>query len=284
MLFHLKMYRLKKTFFPILILFFTVHALSAQCFNKNTVFQPGEKVIYQAFYNWGIVWVDAGWVMFSVKDTVYEGKDVYFLDSYGRSQPSYDWFFKVRDRYQCYLDKNTLQPLWFHRQNYEGGFEVDYKYIFDHKNNIAYTYTENSDRPYQEETVKFPECTYDVLSLIYFARNIEFSGFNIDDSVPVVSIIDREIYNLYIRYKGRDTIKLNDGSKYSCLMFSALLVEGTIFKGGEDLYVWVTDDKNRVPVKVEAKILIGSVKAYLNKAEGLRYPMDAYIKKKNHEK
>ncbi len=276
--------QLHKKHISIFILGFIFFQLAfTQCFKKNTTFKAGESILYHAYYNWGVVWVDAGWVVFNVSDTVYDGKNVYHLDSYGRSHSSYDWFFKVRDHYWCFLDKNTLKPLWFHRENYEGGFEADYKYIFDHKQNVAYAYTENSDRPYKEETVKFPECTYDVLSLIYFARNIDFSKLEINDSVPVTSIIDREIFDLYIRFKGHDTIKLSNGDQYRCLMFSALLVEGTIFKGGEDLLVWVTDDNNKIPVKVEARILVGSVKAYLHTANGLRYPMDALIKTERNE-
>ena len=254
-----------------------------QCFKENTTFQSGESIKYLAYYNWGVVWVDAGWVMFNVKDTVYQGKDVYYFDSYGRSHSTYDWFFKVRDRYQCYLDKKLLRPVWYHRQNHEGSFKADYKYIFNYQNNTVHTFTENSDRPYEELDVRFSECTYDVLSLVYFARNIDYTKLEIGDSVPVTAFIDREIFNLYIRYRGKETIKLKNGTSYNCLVFSALLVEGTIFKGGEDLLVWVTDDKNKIPVKVEAKILIGSVKAYLEEANGLRYPLEAIIKTKNNE-
>jgi len=93
--------------------------------------------------------------------------------------------------------------------------------------------------------------------------------------VPVRVIIDRKDYNLYVRYLGRETIKNRDGEKYRCLKFSALLVSGTIFKGGEDLEVWVSDDDNRIPIMVKAKILVGSVKAYLTKWQGLKCPLSA---------
>jgi len=69
---------------------------------------------------------------------------------------------------------------------------------------------------------------------------------------------------------GKVVLKTKDGNKYNCIKFSALLIEGTIFKGGEDLFVWVTDDENRIPVMIEAKIIVGSVKALLSGTEGLR--------------
>ena len=86
-----------------------------------------------------------------------------------------------------------------------------------------------------------------------------------------------EIHDIYIRYLGKERIKNRDGRKFDCLKFKPLLVEGTIFESGEDMTVWVTDDQNRVPIIVEAKILIGSVKAVFVDAKGLRSPMTAEV-------
>ena len=178
----------------------------------------------------------------------------------------------MRDHYQCYLDKETLRPLWFHRENYEGGFEVDNKYFYNYQENQVYTYTQNTDQPFIKDTVQIDPCTFDLLSIIYYARNLDFTGLKTGDSIPVTTIIDNEIYHLYIRYLGKETITSRSGEKYRCIKFSALLVEGTIFKEGEDLFAWVSDDKNRIPILVDAKILVGSVKAYLAKTKGLRNP------------
>ena len=94
-------------------------------------------------------------------------------------------------------------------------------------------------------------------------------------------IIDGKIYPLYIRYLGKENIRTHDGKQqYKCIKFSVLLVEGTIFKGGEDMNIWVTDDENKIPVLVESKILVGSVKAYLNTTQGLRNPTTAKINSK----
>jgi hypothetical protein len=242
-----------------------------QCYRTNTTYQGGEEISYEVYYNWGFIWLNAGFVKFRVADTVYKGIESYFFDSFGSSHKSYDWLFKVRDYYKSYIDKDSLKPLYFHRKNYEGGFEVDNKYTFNWEENLVYSSTWNSKKNRTLDTVNIPDCTYDLLSLIYYTRNLDFSDLEIGEKVPVVSIIDNEIFYLYIRYLGKEKIKHRDGKTYSCFKFSALLVEGTIFKGGEDMFVWVTDDKNRVPVLVEAKILIGSVKAYLKSAKGLKH-------------
>ena len=118
---------------------------------------------------------------------------------------------------------------------------------------------------------------YDVISGVYQIRNLDFDKYEINDTIPVRMIIDNEIFDLYIRYLGKEVLKTHDKRKFRTIKFSALLIEGTIFKGGEDLYVWVTDDLNRIPVLVEAKILIGSVKAALSGTDNLKFPLDSEI-------
>ncbi len=250
----------------------------SQCFEGNFAFNAGEVIGYEVYYNWGFIWLNAGYVDFSVKSGKYNNRDIYYLSGTGTTYKSYDWIFKVRDHYQSYLDKETLRPLWFHRENYEGGFETDNKYIFNQRDNLVYSFTQNSERPFQKDTLKIPPCTFDLLSMIYYTRNIDFSNLQVGDSVPIISIIDNEIYNLYIRFLGRETIEAKSGEKYRCIKFSALLVEGTIFKGGEDLLVWVSDDRNRIPILVDAKILVGSVKAYVNTMQGVRNPVKSLVK------
>lgn len=261
-------------YFFLVILFSLLSAGAiSQCFDSNFAFQENERIEYEVYYNWGFIWLNAGYVDFKVKPGSYIGRSVYHFDAWGSSHKSYDWIFKVRDRYQSYLDRETLRPLWFLRENYEGGFEVNNRYIFDQYNNKVYSYTQNSDRPFKKDTVSITSCTFDILSVVYYCRNLDFSHMAPGDSVPLSSIIDNEVFDLYIRYLGKENITTKEGKGYRCIKFSALLVEGTIFKGGEDLFVWVTDDLNRIPVLVDAKILIGSVKAYLVDMTGLRNPV-----------
>ena len=120
-----------------------------------------------------------------------------------------------------------------------------------------------------------------MLGAIFYCRNIDFSKLKPGDRVPVTVPIEGKINNLFIRYKGKETVTTRDKHSYNCNKFSVMLVEGTIFKGGEDMFVWVSDDPNRVPILVEAKILFGSVKGFLKSAENLRYPLSAeFVKTK----
>jgi len=115
--------------------------------------------------------------------------------------------------------------------------------------------------------------------MVYKARNIDFDNYLPGDRIPIRMIVDGKIYDLYVTYKGKETVKNREGRKFRCYVFSPLLVEGTIFTSGEGMTVWVTDDDNRIPIIVKAKILIGSVKAMFVSAKGLRHPSEAEITK-----
>lgn len=226
-------------------------------------FKGGEKVTYRAVYNWGFIWINAGDVVFSVKDSLYNGVESYYLNSTGWSLKQYDWFYKVRDKFESIVSKDSLKPFWFIRNTYEGGNVVYNRYNFDYNSSKLLINSFTSDRPLKQEIITLKPNTYDVLSAIYYCRNIDFEKLSKDQKIPLTMAIDNEVFNLYIRYLGRETVTLHGGKTYSTFKFSAMLVRGTIFKGGEDLFVWVTDDKFHIPVLVEAKILVGSVKAIL---------------------
>jgi hypothetical protein len=250
----------------------------SQCFTTNTAFQPGERITYNVVYNWGFIWIGAGDVVFSVGQSEYKGHPVYAVEAHGTSYKSYDWFFKVRDTFEAYIDKQTLQPLWHRKNTSEGGYDSFEEYTFNYKRNEIYAATETSKRSYKTDTLRSENCTFDVLSMVYYARNFDFSGLSSGDKIPVTVLLDNEIYHLYVRYLGRELLDTKDGSQYRTIKFSVKLVEGTVFKGDEDLSVWVTDDKNHVPILVEAKILVGSVKALLRSTENLRNKSTAKTK------
>jgi len=271
---------LKKNLILVLIFFILNFTLSAQEFVEQfPVFQPGEKITYKAVYNWGIIWINAGHVEFKVSETKYNGQDVYHFNSFGSSIPSYDWLFKVRDYFQSYANKGDLSPVYFDRNTFEGGFQVHNRFAFDYDNKLIYTKTENTEREYKEDTISLVKNIYDVVSGVYYVRNLDFTSYQINDTIPVKMIIDNEIFDLYLRYLGKEILKTHNKRTFKTIKFSALLIEGTIFNEGEDLFVWVSDDQNRIPILVEAKIRIGSVKATLNTTENLKFPLSSEIKK-----
>ncbi len=260
---------------PLIGLSQTVHP----CEIKNNAFIPGEKLTYVITYNWFFVWTDVGGVMFEAsEDTIFNQK-VLNLKGTGITFSFYDWFFQVRDIYQSWVNPDNLLPLYYHRDVNEDGYLIDIKYTYDYDNMIAYSEVEKTHKPYFQDTVKIFPCTYDVVSVIYQARNINFSKYKKNEKIPFKILLDNEIHNVYMRYKGKEVKKVRGVGKFNTIKFTGSLVAGDVFKGGEDLSIWVTDDENRIPVWIESPIIIGTIKARLVGYEGLKHPVKSLIRK-----
>lgn len=247
--------------------------LHGQCLDKDPDYRDGEYIKYEVAYNWGLIWVDAGEVYFKTDTIFKENKKYYHFESYGQSYPFYDWFYKVRDRYESCVCANNFLPQYFHRSTSEGGYKVDNTYSYSPDGKNVLMKLQNSRKEMREDTLNLDKCALDVLSAIYFTRNLDFKTLNKDSTYPLNFIIDGELFNIKIRFLGREIIKNRDDKRYACIRFSAQLVAGTIFKEDEELYVWVSDDENKIPILVEARVLVGSVKAYLTKFRNLKTPL-----------
>jgi Protein of unknown function (DUF3108) len=216
---------------------------------KNSAFKPGEILTYRLHY--GIM--DAGIAVLEVKPEVKVsgGRKVYHMVGNGYSKGTFDWFFKVRDRYETFMDSSALVPWTFIRRVDEGGYKFSQDYYFNRYNNSV-NVGNNQSLPIKDET-------QDMISSFYAARNIDFTNAKPGDVFTIDSFVDKEHWPMNIRYVGKETIKCDIG-KVRCLVFRPIVQKGRIFKKEEDLKVWISDDPNHIPIRAEAKILIGSIK------------------------
>lgn len=234
---------------------------------RNTSFQANESISYNVFYSVMGLYVNAGNANFSVSLQNINNRTAYHVVGKGSSNPSYDWIFKVRDTYESYIDTATMKPLKFIRNIEEGGYKKYENITFNHESNSAVT---------TEGVFKVPNCIQDVISSIYYARNIDFNKYKPEDRIPFTMFLDNEVYNLYIRYMGKEVIKTKYG-KFKAIKFKPLLVKGTLFEGGEKMTVWVSDDPNHIPLRIESPIVVGSVKVDMMQYRNLRYPLSSMI-------
>lgn len=252
--------------------------VQAQCDKNNQTFQSGEVGEYSIYYNWGFIWLHAAEVSFATKSITLNGKKALHFISKGSTLPNYDWILKVRDVYQSKVDSATLQPIWFSRVTQEGNYAVNNQYQFvDQK---IYSSVENSEKPKTTDTINYTGCVYDLLTAIYATRTIPYHELQTQDTISLRVVIDGKIYNLSIRYLGLEVIKNRDQQVFRCRKISVELVSGTIFTGGDEMVVWVSDDKAKVPIRVEAKILVGSIVANLDQVSGNRWPLLSRIEPK----
>ncbi len=246
------------------------------CEATNTFFNSGERISYEVFYHWGFIWVEAGSASFTTDTATYNGEKVFHLVGAGKNYPKWDWMYKINDKYESFANLNDLKPYYFKRNINEGGVKYFEEYTFNSSAQTIETRLKK-DGTTKTNLVEFSPCTYDPISLVYYARCIDFSTYSEDDKIPLNMIIDGEVYETYLRYQGKETIEVKNQGKYKTLKFSALLIEGSLFKGGEGMTVWVSDDKNKIPVQIESEILVGSVNIALTNAEGLKHPVTSKI-------
>jgi hypothetical protein len=241
-----------------------------ECSPRNEAFRAGEELTYNIVYNWGAIWMSSGTATFKVQQEDYKGKEAFHFVGTGTSYPKYDWFFKVRDKYESWADTNGLKPLRFIRDSHEGPTDIYNDCVFFHSRHMVYSFTRDKKNEMKRDSVKIPGCTLDVLTAIYYCRSIDFSKYKVNDTIPITFVLDNKVYPVYIRYTGKSVFTSPQLGKFNCIKFKPLLIEGTIFKGGENMTVWVTDDKNKLPLYVETSIVVGSIKVFLSDYKGLR--------------
>ena len=228
---------------------------------SNGAFKAGEILSYRLHY--GLM--DAGVISVEVKPDILEvgGRKVYHIVGNGYSKGTFDWFFKVRDRYESYIDKDAMVPWLFVRRVNEGGYIINQDYTFNH-------YTNKVDIGGGQK-VEIPEGTQDMISSFYSARNLDLTNAKEGDVFTINSIVDKEIWPLQIRFVGREKITCDIGT-FNCLKFRPIVQKGRIFKREDDLNVWITDDKNRVPLRAQAKLMVGSIMLDISSAKNLANP------------
>ena len=245
------------------------------CAVKNVTFQPGECITYSVYYNWGVIWIPAGEVVFKVDEEL----DEYHFSVVGKTAKSYEWFFKVRDYYDSWVDKTTLLPNVSVRDVREGGYTLYDKNVFNRQNNTIHNIRGRTLETVKEDNnFKVESCLHDMLSIVYFTRNFDFSNYQSGDKFPIKLFVDKETWDLEVSYKGKEYGRHVKGLGYfNTLQFSPQVIQGNVFPDNAEVNMWVTNDDNRVPLEIESPVSVGSVKAVLKDYSGLRYEMRAKV-------
>jgi len=244
------------------------------CETENNVFQPGEKIVYKLYYNWNFVWIAAGEVTFLVHDL----PNLYHVMVRGRTYESYEWFYKVRDNYESYLDKKTLLPAIHIKDINEGGYTRYDRTTFYQDEDRAVSARGRTRDDLGEKEIGLEGCMHDLISIVYYARNLQYEDMSTGDEIPIKILMDQEIHPLSIKYLGpHENKKIKGVGRFNTQKFSPQLIAGEVFKEGDEMKIYVSNDRNKIPVLIESPVSVGSVKAVLKSYEGLKYPMEAKV-------
>jgi len=226
---------------------------------NNESFKEGETLNYIIHYGF----IDAGAAKLELtKETekMY-GREILHCVGTGWSLKKFDWVFKVRDRYESYMDAEGIFPFKFVRRVDEGGYKINQNYYFYPSKKKIHTG--------KKDLVDSPNMyVQDMVSSFYYARILDYSKAKKGDVFEIPSFVDGKYFPIKIKFKGEEIISIRSG-KYKCYLFNPVVQTGRIFKNENDLRFYVTCDKNKIPILIEAKLAVGSIKMELTSYEGV---------------
>lgn len=248
-----------KNSFLILLLLFTV----SFNFQEPNAYDVGEWFKFRIHYGF----VNAGYATLEVKESVRDNKKVFHAIGKGYTVGMSRFFFKVDDNYESYFDKETNKPYQFVRKISEGGYTKNQEGFFNQDRNKVLVKDYKSKT---ENTFSVTENVQDIVSTFYFLRNHpNVDNLKVGESIVVDMFFDNEIYKFKLKFIGREKLSTKFGTAPTKI-FRPIVQSGRIFKEDESLTVWISDDKNKIPLRIKATLAVGSIKADLDSYKGLK--------------
>ena len=239
------------------LLFFS--ALVSQ--EQKQAFKSGEWLRYKMSYSG---FLRAGTAILEVEEKELNGKKIFHTKGTGYTSGMIKWFFEVDDKYESYFDKKEIKPYVFKRKIDEGGYKKHRITSFDYSTNKAYV----QDFTKQKDTSVAFSNVQDMLSSFYYLRNQDVSNLKKGEEIAIDMFMDSQVYPFKLKFLGREVIKTKFG-KINSLIFRPLVQSGRVFKAQESVTIWITDDANKIPIKMKASLSVGSLRAELESYKGL---------------
>lgn len=269
-------FSIKNNILPLLLstfsMLFLFQPASAQQLRKveNTAFQRGEKITYRVFYDSYLTGsVHAGEATLEIKEENEQiaGRNTMNIVGLGNTKGAFNFFFKVVNRYETYLDEDAIVPLLFIRRINEGGYKKSQDVMFNQFENKAISNT---------ATVSVAENIQDLVSAFYYMRTFNYDSAAVGDVYDVSFFLDDTVYVSRVMFDGREEITTRVGT-FKTLRFKPQVLTGEVFSQPYPMTLWISDDKNKIPILAQSGILVGSVKMELVDYKGLKNPLSSKI-------
>ncbi len=235
-------------------------SVSQNCGIENSKVLDGETLVYKIYYNWNFIWIGAGEVVFKVT----EEPNTYKFSAIGTTYSSYDWFFKVRDRYETVVNKIDLMPISSVRDIQEGKFTLYDSLLFNRGAHTVTSFRGKSKENLQDSLFEVDHCIQDILSIIYYARNLNYEEKEDFSIIPASIFIDRSSWPVELSVGAyREKHKIKGLGVFSTLELRPNVKEGFYFRPNTDMKIWVTQDEQKIPLLIETPISVGSLKVIL---------------------
>lgn len=236
----------------------------------NDAFQDGEWFRFRMRYGF----LNASYAIATVRETTFKDQAVYHVAATGKTTGFARWFFKVDDYFDSYFEKDIVRPIRFVRNISEGNYKRHVEIDFDHNNQSGIMH----DLLRKTKTeISFAPNLQDLVSTFYFLRNhFDLEGIQVGETASLHMIYDKKPFAFKFRFLGYENVKTKFGV-VPCVKFRPYVEEGRIFKKESGLSLWVSNDNNRIPIKVVAELSVGSLDVDLVDFKGLKHPFNIIV-------
>jgi hypothetical protein len=240
---------------------------------KNESFTRGEVLKFKMTY--GIFTVGRGSANIHPNYFKLHHRDCYKVDVFAETVGLVNWVSDVEDQFGAYIDTASILPEMFYRRIREGSYRKDEQTFFDHKERKISVRTADRKTGKYKDPVYYdaPGQVRDMIAGFLYLRIMDFSTIKVNDTISVKGFFEDEFYNLKIIYKGKDVVKTKVG-KVRTLVFKPVMPDNKLFNGENSITAYFSDDKNRIPIKIDAEMFIGSAGVELTDYSGLRNPLN----------
>ncbi|WP_133440481.1 MULTISPECIES: DUF3108 domain-containing protein [Chryseobacterium] len=226
----------------------------------------GEVLRYRIHY--GIL--NAGTASLTTLKTTYKGQPHYYVKGYGKTTGAVRAFFKVEDNYESFINYNTGLPSFYVRDVQEGNYTQHYETVFNH-NNQTLLLTDKEKNTTQ--SLKSVSGIQDMLSAFYYLRSLDDSELKVGSVKKLNVWIDDEMFPFQLKVVGAENIKTKFGWIRS-LKIVPQVISGRVFKDKEGVTLWVSNDRNHIPLAIKAELAVGSLKADIDSFSNVKYPLN----------
>ena len=243
-------------------------------------YKAGEKIVFNVSYNWHAVQTDVAKATLSAAEETLDGEKVWHTSLVMQTAPFFDVFFKIRETFESWFALAGVEPRKFHRDSREGNYHAINDYRYDRKAGKIHAHLEYWDKEVKDLEIPYGDCTYDVTTLFYFARRMDFPKLR-EGTVYNVSIaIDEGVQIANLTYLGRENKYIKGVGTIAARKFGLSLRKGEVFEGNQDALLWFSDDDNRLPVAFMAPLKVGAMNGRLSSYEGLAHEFTALVSAK----
>jgi hypothetical protein len=238
---------------------------------SQNAFKDGEWFEFRIHY--GVF--NASRVTLELKADTLDQTLVFHAKGYGRTTGLARLFFKVEDHYESYFGQKDGLPRWFIRDINEGGYTKDLEIRFDHEKKVAHV---NDKKKKKKSSFAINENVQDLISAFYYLRNFyDTSSLKEGEDIYLNMFFDQENYLFKLRFLGRETIETAFG-KVRCLKLRPFVQSSRVFSEQESVTLWVSDDQNKIPLKIRADLRVGSIDCDLDRFKNLQHPFNIVVK------